>query len=80
MRATLSYILLWTTYLLATAEVKLLVNLVEARWGQIDGVFGPRVILGGVGFFILVRVQSSQRAFAPSHNSHTFSSTALMSR
>lgn len=51
MRATLSYILLWTTYLLATAEVKLLVNLVEARWGQIDGVFGPRVILGGVGFF-----------------------------
>lgn len=34
MRATLSYILLWTTYLLATAEVKLLVNLVEARWGQ----------------------------------------------
>lgn len=53
MRATLSYILLWTTYLLATAEVKLLVNLVEARWGQIDGVFGPRVILGGVGFLFL---------------------------
>lgn len=53
MRATLSYILLWTTYLLATAEVKLPVNLVEARWGQTDGVFGPRVILGGVGFLFL---------------------------